>query len=113
MYEQEKQRATHLMILLCYTILTIVLIGESILLKWETGAIVLFIFGLIISWVVHITETIPEMGRLWLYFVLTMLSFFFYGTHETSVYDLAPVMIGIILLYSVTGMYICCHCTEE
>ena len=105
MYEQEKQRATHLMILLCYTILTIVLIGESILLKWETGAIVLFIFGLIISWVVHITETIPEMGRLWLYFVLTMLSFFFYGTHETSVYDLAPVMIEIILLYSVTGMY--------
>lgn len=105
MYEKEKQRATHLLILLVYTILTIGLIGESLLLGWETGAIVLLILGLIASWVIHITEKIPASGCLWLYFVLTMLTFFFYGIHETSIFDMAPLMIVIIILYSSTGKY--------
>ena len=105
MYEQERQRATHLTILLVYTIATIVLTGEALLLGWETGAVMLLIIGLIFSWVLHITEKIPESIRLWIYLVLTMLAFFFYGIHETSVYDLAPVMIVIIILYSLTETY--------
>ena len=105
MYEQEKQRATHLTILLVYTIATIVLISESLLLGWEMGAIVLLSIGLASSWVIHITDKIPESIRLWMYVVLTMLSFFFYGIHETSIYDLAPVMIVSIIMYSVTEIY--------
>lgn len=105
MYEQEKQRATHLLILLCYTIFTIVLAGEAFLLGWEMGAVVLLLLGLAASWVIHITGKIPESIRLWLYFILTMLAFFFYGIHETSVYDLAPVMIGVIIMYSITEIY--------
>lgn len=104
-YEQEKQRATHLMILLVYTIATIILTGESFLLGWETGAVVLLILGLVASWVIYITGKLPDSTSLWLYFVLTMLAFFFYGIHETSIYDLAPVMIVIIILYSVTEVY--------
>lgn len=76
MYEQEKQRATHLMILLCCTIFTIVLIGESILLGWGTGAVVLLLLGLAASWTVHVTEKLSEPLRLWLYFIVTMLAFF-------------------------------------
>lgn len=53
----------------------------------------------------HITEKIPASIRLWLYFILTMLAFFFYGIHETSIYDMAPLMLLIIILYSVTEMY--------
>ena len=34
-----------------------------------------------------------------------MLAIFFYGTHETSIYDMAPVMMVIILIYSTTEMY--------
>ncbi|MGN1146978.1 MAG: response regulator [Lachnospiraceae bacterium] len=104
MYEQEKQRATHLMILLCYTFFTILLIGESLLLGWETGAIVLLLLGLVASWIIHITEKLPEAFSLWLYFILTMLSVFFYGIHETSIFDLAPLMIVIIIMYSATEM---------
>lgn len=105
MYDQEKQRATHLLILLVYTIFTIVLTGEALLLGWEKGAIVLLMLALVASWVLHITEKIPESIRLWLYFVLTMLAYFFYGIHETSIYDLAPVMIVVIILYSATESY--------
>lgn len=106
MYEQEKRRATHLLILLCYTISTIVLTGESVLLGWETWAVMLLILGVIASWINHITGKLSESISLWLYFVLTMLAFFFYGIHETSFYDLAPVMLTIILIFSVTEMYL-------
>lgn len=105
MYGQEKQRVTHLIILLVYTISTIVLAGESFLLGWDMGAVVLLVLGLVASWVLHITGKIPASIRLWLYFVLTMLAFFFYGIHETSIYDLAPVMIMVIILYSSTERY--------
>lgn len=105
MYEQEKQRATHLMILFCNTILIFILIGEALFFQWDTGAIVLLIMGIVANWVFHITGKIPESNRIWLYFILTMLAFFFYGIHESSIYDLAPVMMVVIMMYSATGRY--------
>ena len=105
MYEKEKQRTTHLIILLVYTFLTIGLVGESLLLGWEMGAVVLLLLGLVVGWLAHITEKIPESIRLWLYVALTMLTFFFYGIHKTSIYDLAPLMIVVILMYSITEKY--------
>ncbi|MDD6572167.1 MAG: response regulator [Thermoflexaceae bacterium] len=105
MYEQEKQRATHLLILIVCTILIFMLTGESLLLGWETGAIVLLLLGLAASWVIHITEKIPESTRLWVYFILSMLAIFFYGIHETSIFDLAPLMILVIILYSTAESY--------
>ena len=105
MYEQEKQRATHILILLCYTISTIVLAAETLLLGWEIGAVILLILSVLVSWGIHIVGKIPESISLWLYFVQTMLAFFFYGSHESSIYDLAPVMLAIILIYSTTETY--------
>lgn len=105
MYEQEKQRATHLMILLSYTIFIFVLTGEALLLGWEVGAVMLLWLGLAASWIIHIMGKIPETIRLWLYFTLMMLAFFFYGIHDTSFYDLAPVMTVLIIVYSATETY--------
>lgn len=105
MYEQEKQRVTHLIILLCYTIFTVILTGESILLGWDMEAVMLLLAGLAASWVLHITEKISETVRQWVYVILTMLTFFFYGSHDTSIYDLAPVMIVLIIMYISTEMY--------
>ena len=102
MYEQEKQRSTHLLILIVCTVLILALTGEAILLGWEIGAVVLLLLGLTVCWVFHIIEKMPESSRLWQYFILSMLAFFFYGIHETSVYDLAPLMIVIIILYLMT-----------
>ncbi|MGN1085292.1 MAG: ATP-binding protein, partial [Lachnospiraceae bacterium] len=105
MYEQEKQRATHLVILLVATILILALAGESFLLGWDKGAVILLLLGVAGSWMVHITGKIPEDIRTWLYFILSMLGCFFYGIHETSVFDLAPLMLVIILLFSFTEKY--------
>lgn len=105
MYENEKQRSTHLLILLVYTFMTIALIGESLLMGWDTGAVVLMLIGLVVSWGFHITEKAPASVRVWIYFTFSMLSCFFYGIHWTSVFDFAPLMILMIILYSFTEMY--------
>lgn len=105
MYEKENQRVTHLIILLCYTIFTIVLTGESILLGWDMEAVMLLLAGLVASWVLHVSGKLAETVRQWVYVILTMLAFFFYGIHETSIYDLAPVMIVVIIMYISTEMY--------
>ena len=99
MFEREREKATHLLILVVYSIFTVVLMGESVLMHWETGAVVLLLIGLIVSWSIHITQRVPSNIRFWFYFIMSMLSCFFYGIHETSMYDLAPLMILIIILY--------------
>lgn len=83
-------------------IFSLILTGESLLLGWEVGAIVLLLTALIGSWVIYITDMVSGGMRLWLYFALTMISCFFYGIHQTSVFDLAPLMILIMILFSVT-----------
>lgn len=105
MYEQEKQRVTHLIVLLCYTILALGLTVESILLGWDLGAVMLILAGLVACWVLHITGKIPEDIRQWIYVVLTMLTFFFYGIHDTSIYDMATLMTVVIIMYISTEKY--------
>ena len=105
MYEQETQRTAHLTILLCNTVFIIALIGEAIFFEWEAGAVILLFLGVVAGWLLHITAKIPESIRLWLYVVLMMLTFFFYGSHEDSIYELAPVMAVIILIYTSTEAY--------
>lgn len=105
MNDQEKQRAAHLLLLLCYTILSCALIGESLLMGWETWAIVLLPIGVIAGWTLHIKNRLPMTVRLDIYTVMMMLVYFFYGIHETSMFDLAPLMITVMVLYSSTEKY--------
>lgn len=100
MYENEKQRSTHLLILLVYTFLTVALIGESSLMGWDRSAIVLMIIALAVCWGIHIGEKIQAAARMWIYFTFSMLTCFFYGIHETSVFDLVGLMVVIIILFS-------------
>ncbi len=100
MYEQEKDRLSHLIILTCYTLFSIILSGEAFLLDWNKGAVILLLLGVVACWVLHITGKIPAEYRIWTYYILSMLAFFFYGSHRTSVFDMAPVMIMCMLLYS-------------
>ncbi len=79
------------------------LIMESILLDWDKAAVMLLLLGLVVSWALHITGRLEPDLSLWLYFILAMLAFFYYGTHETSMYDLAPTIIAYILLVSGTN----------
>jgi len=94
---------SHLIILVTFTVLSVVLIGESILMGWEKWVLILIGIGVIISWMMHITHKPSEKVRLWIYSGMMMADFFFYGIHLTSTFDLAIVMSALILLCTLTG----------
>ncbi|MCR5753579.1 MAG: hybrid sensor histidine kinase/response regulator, partial [Acetatifactor sp.] len=97
-------KSAHMIILVCFTVFSCILIGEAILLKWEVWA--LFLVGLMVvaSWVMHIQQVISPVQRLWIYSVFMMGCAFFYGTHLTSTYDLALVMASVIIVFTITGL---------
>ncbi len=103
MGERVNKRSGHLQILICYTIMETALILEGLLLGWNMSAAMLLLVGLITAWAIYVTEKLEAEISLWLYFILMMLAFFYYGMHATSLYDLAPTMATIILLMSGTG----------
>ncbi|MBE5924129.1 MAG: response regulator [Lachnospiraceae bacterium] len=102
--DNELFNTAHVMILISYTIFSAVLIFESLLLSWEKWALVIVTAGLTLSWVIHIRQRISGYIRLWVYSVLMMGTFFFYGVHTTSTYDLAVVMAAVIIIYTMTGV---------
>ena len=97
-------QASHLMILMCYTIFSVVLVGESLLMGWEKWALILVVSGLLSSWGLHISQILTDYFRLWIYSVLMMGTFFFFWIHETSMFDIAAVMAAVIMLYTMTGV---------
>ena len=96
-------QTSHLTILISYTIFATILVVESLLLDWEKWALILIIGGMIAAWVLHIRHTAPSNVRIWLYAVLMMGCYFFYGIHQTSTFDLALVMAALIMLHTMTG----------
>ncbi len=100
MDERENQRVIHIIILSFVTFCLTGLTAESFLMGWELGAVVLLLLGLCMSWGIYFRERIPASTRLWLYFILAMLALFFYGIHETSVFDLAPMMIFVTFMFA-------------
>lgn len=101
--DKELFQSSHLTILISYTIFATILVVESLLLGWEKWALILIIGGIIAAWALHIRHTTPSNVRLWLYAVLMMGCYFFYGIHQTSTFDLALVMAAIIMLHTMTG----------
>ncbi len=96
-------QSSHLTILISYTVFATILVVESLLLGWEKWALILIVVGICSAWVLHIRHNTPSNVRLWLYAILMMGCFFFYGIHDTSTFDLALVMGAIIMLHTMTG----------
>ena len=96
-------QTSHLTLLVSYSVFALILVVESLLLEWEKWALVLIVLGIGAAWVLHIRHNTPPVVRIWLYAILMMGSYFFYGIHQTSTFDLALVMAAIIMLNTMTG----------
>ena len=96
-------QTSHLTLLISYTIFSGILIAESLLMGWETWMIFLIIASNIVCWVLHLKHDTPDFVRIWVYSILMMCTYFFYGTHLTSTFDLALVMCAVIVIYTMTG----------
>jgi len=97
-------RTAHLTILISYTLFSLILTAESFLMHWEIWAVVLLLTGVIYCWILHIKNVATPPFRIWLFSILMMCTFFFYGIHETSTFDLAVVMSAVIMLFITAGM---------
>ncbi len=97
-------KSSHMTILVCYTIFAFLLAGESAILGWEMWAVLLIVIGVLLSWMIHIQQKLTEEQRLWVYSILIMGSFFFYGIHPTSAFDIAAVMSVLMTIYTMTAI---------
>ena len=102
--KNELFQASQLTILLSHTIFAVILAIETFLMGWEKWPILPIFLGVLISWKLHVEQTFSDRQRIWIYTVMIMFSFFFYGSHTTSVYDTVAVMSLAMLLYTMTGM---------
>ena len=83
--------------------MSVVLVIESFIMNWEKWAVMLVIAVLVTSWFMHIRSVLRDRDRLWLYSCLMMVTYFFYGVHLTSTFDMALVMCVVIAIYIITG----------
>ena len=100
-----------LMVLMSYTVLCCGIIAETIMMSWELWVIPIMLVGVLVSWGLHITQFMSVRARIWIYTLLMMASFFFYGIHVTSAFDMGLLMALIIMIFTTTGeiaiIYIC------
>ena len=99
----EPQQLSQLMVLVSFTALAAGLVAETLLMGWESWAVPLIIGAVGTSWLVHIRQKMNPHQRIWIYTVMMMGCFFFYGVHVTSAYDMAALMMIVMILYTVTG----------
>ncbi len=102
-FNNELFNSAHLVILISFTLFSVALVCESIFMGWELPAVVIIIVALIISWVMHMGQMLTDNARMWIYSLLMMGAFFFYGTHLTSTFDLASVIAIVMIIYIMTG----------
>jgi len=102
--DNELFNTSHLMILVAYSLLSLALMAESLLMGWETWMVFVIAGAVLICWFMHIRNLLTPYQRLWIYSVLMMFLAIFYGIHLTSTYDLLGVMSVAIGLFTLTGV---------
>ena len=104
-YENEDLFQTaHPVVLFVYTLFSLALIGVSLLMGWERWPLILIAAAIVLCWFLHITQIVSDTIRLWIYSMLMMVNFFFYGIHSTSTYDLAVIMSALLFILTLTGI---------
>lgn len=93
-----------LMTLITYTILSVITVTEDILLSWEKWPIILIVIGVIAAWAIHIQMRLSYSLRMWIYNILIMGTFFFYGIHIQSIFDISIIGVGIVIICALTGI---------
>jgi signal transduction histidine kinase/CheY-like chemotaxis protein len=93
------------MMLLTYTIFSVILVAEIFVMDWEKWMTFLILGGVLLSWYIYFSNIGSGRMRLWVCSLLMMATFFYYGTHDTSTFDLAVVICVVMFLYTMTGIH--------
>ncbi len=97
-------KTSHLMILLSFSLFSLIIIVESLLMGWETWMVFIIIIAVLGCWFMHLQNILTSYQRLWVNSILMMFMAVFYGIHLTSTYDLLGIIAICIAIFTVTGV---------
>ena len=92
------------MILIAFSLFSLILLGESFLMGWETWMAFIIAIAALGCWHMHFRNVLTAYQRLWVYSILMMVMSAFYGVHLTSTFDLVGVISACIVLFTLTGV---------
>ena len=110
--QEEAHQLSHMLILVSYTVLSLGLMVETLLMSWELWTLPMIAVGVAACWLVHIRQRMNAHQRIWIYTTLIMGTFFFYGIHVTSTFDMSMLMMIVILIFTVTGESALVTCSQ-
>ena len=87
----EEQTSIHLLLATIVTVFGVFLIVITLALSWEFWMIPIIIVGNTLVWCLHIGRFGTESFYKNLCAGLLMIGFFFFGVHESSLYDIPAV----------------------
>lgn len=96
----EAQTSMHLLMAGTLSILSMLLSLITLTLSWELWTIPLMTVGCLVVWWLHIGRVGSEMLYENICTGLLMLEFFYFGVHESSLYDIALLACIVLLLLS-------------
>ena len=117
--EKERQRGVHLLILMVLTVSVVGVCLAAFLLQWsESWMIPLFLAGVIVCWVLHISDALTPEYRLWIFALVGWAGILLDGVHASSVFDISILAALEMLVFSGTddrrllhvslGLYVFC-----
>ena len=94
------QTSIHLLLASIVTIFGVMLILITISMAWEPWMVPVIVMGNFLVWVLHIGRFCSEASYENLCASLLMIGFFFFGVHDTVLYDIPAVACMLLLIFS-------------
>ncbi|MCH5341327.1 MAG: response regulator [Acetatifactor sp.] len=99
--QQEHQKKIEQIILIIYSLYTIIMAMVSLLFSWEQWMPAIIVCGMLFCWWVHLKKYRDYRFRAFLTTSLAWLNFVLYGVHAESYFDLLATMSGMIILLGI------------
>lgn len=104
--DNEIKELSHVALVMTVLGFSFILITLNIIMGWEKWMIPICLTAMVISLVFHITNKTDEKQRINLYASILMIEMFYYSVNVDTIYDCTPVIVVMIVLFSITGQKI-------
>lgn len=109
---EEGQTSKHLLLASIVTVVSIMLVIITIVMKWEIWMVPLIVFGSFSVWCLHIGKAGSEMLYENLCAGVMMVEFFFFGVHKASLFDISAVACMLVIIFSLFDRHMLLYMLE-
>ncbi len=96
--DKEMQAFAHIVLIMALVCFSILLAVFSITMGWERWMIPLFFIAAAVCFFIHVTETLNDDLRLYIYCTVLFLELFYYISKIGVVYDSTPVVLFMLIM---------------